>query len=353
MMDMDYEKYLSLSTSAYNNDEETLSLSYDYNYLNDMMKWVNTVTQIAQSNQTEFSMTHYRFKGYTSLNTTATGKKTLEIIAHLPNIASTQRTLHPTLVLFYQLTEQYSLRSWVASMNTPANIEMQVKHLNQFLVHFRTAASGAKHKLALRYFQRAAIKNQRSAFNYIDNLFDRYAKLLVVRVDLSYQRAANKQITATLARQHRERLFRNMKSNRLFEHAVGYIWKLEFGEYKGFHYHMIFFFDGAKVREDVTLARLIGEYWRDSITEGTGLYFNCNARKADYRINGIGLVSHADNAMREGLRRAVTYLTKVDTFARLTLPDKGRTFGKGERTELPDKKRGRPRVLSLPAFSLM
>ncbi|MGE4969216.1 YagK/YfjJ domain-containing protein [Yersinia enterocolitica] len=349
-MNIDYEKYLSLSTSAYNNDEEILSLSYDYNYLNDMVKWVNTVTQIAQSNQTEFSMTHYRLKGYTSLNTTATGKKTLEIIALLPNIAPTQRTLHPTLVLFYQLTEQYSLRSWGDRM---ANIEMQVKHLNQFLAHFRAVASGAEHKLALRYFQRAAIKNQRSAFSYIDNLFDRYAKLLVVRVDLSYQRAANKQITATLARQHRERLFHNMKSNRLFEHVVGYIWKLEFGEYKGFHYHMIFFFDGAKVREDVTLARLIGEYWRDSITEGTGLYFNCNARKADYRINGIGLVSHADNAMREGLRRAVTYLTKVDTFARLTLPDKGRTFGKGERMKLPDKKRGRPRVLSLPAFSLM
>lgn len=162
MMDMDYEQQLLLSTSAYNDDDKTLSLSYDYNYLNDMMKWVSTVTQIAQSNQTKFSMTHCRLKGYTSLNTTAIGKKTLEIITRLPNIASTQRTLHPTLVLFYQLTEQYTLRSWVARM---ANIEMQVQRLNRFLAHFRAAASGAEHKLALRYFQRAAIKNQRSAFS--------------------------------------------------------------------------------------------------------------------------------------------------------------------------------------------
>ncbi|MCP6269615.1 inovirus Gp2 family protein, partial [Klebsiella pneumoniae] len=85
-----------------------------------------------------------------------------------------------------------------------------------------------------------------------------------------------------MARQHRQRLFKRVQSHPFFQDCLGYIWKLEYGQYKGFHYHTCFFFDGSKVRGDITLARRIGELWKKEITDGQGLYFNCNAITSTY-----------------------------------------------------------------------
>lgn len=63
--------------------------------------------------------------------------------------------------------------------------------------------------------------------------------------------------------------------------------------------------------------------------------------------SGIGMVKHDDIVKQEGLQRAVGYLTKIDTFARLALPDNMRTFGRGEvkmlnKTGKPGRKRAQP-----------
>ncbi|WP_447874551.1 YagK/YfjJ domain-containing protein [Serratia fonticola] len=130
----------------------------------------------------------------------------------------------------------------------------------------------------------------------------------------------------------------------MFKACVGYVWKLEYGRYRGFHYHLLVFYDGARVRQDVTLARLLGEYWRDVITAGAGHYHNCNANKARYRFPGIGLLHYTDTAKRKGLNIAVRYLCKVDTYARLTLPNGARSFGRGEIAHSSAIRRGRPRA---------
>lgn len=58
--------------------------------------------------------------------------------------------------------------------------------------------------------------------------------------------------------------------------------------------------DGANVRQDITLARLIGEYWSLNITAGAGIYYNCNLFKADYDKLMIGMITYSDLQMREG-----------------------------------------------------
>ena len=125
---------------------------------------------------------------------------------------------------------------------------------------------------------------------------------------------------------------------------VGYIWKLEHGPDKGFHYHMMFFFDGSKVREDGTLAKRIGQYWLNVVTNGRGVYYNCNADKSRYKNCGIGMVDHSDNVMRDGLVKAVLYLTKMDLYMKLQTV--GRGMGKMVRPN-PKDARGRPRVAPL------
>ncbi|WP_149330512.1 MULTISPECIES: YagK/YfjJ domain-containing protein [Enterobacteriaceae] len=251
--------------------------------------------------------------------------------------------LHPTVQLFSLALKTHNLAETLALWNiTPHEADI----INSWLRQFRTEVKSPSHKRKLRNFQRAASKNLTGALAYVDHLFEHHSRLLVIRVDLSYQKAIvkNNVVSADLTRLHRKRLFKRVQSHSLFEHCLGYIWKLEYGQCKGFHYHTCFFFDASKVRADVTLARCIGEFWKREITDGKGLYFNCNAIAHNYAQSGIGDIHYTDHIKRSALQKAITYLAKVDTAVRLTLPKGGRTFGRSEYVVRQGKKRGRPRL---------
>lgn len=196
---------------------------------------------------------------------------------------------------------------------------------------------------------RSSKKNHDGMMRYIDSLFEHYYQLLVIRVDLGYHMHNIISSHADIEHKYWEakhdfrRFLNNAKMNRLFDHLVGYVWSLEYGPDKGYHYHLILFFDGSQVRQDVILGKMIGEYWQYVITDTRGVYWNCNAYKDDYPECGIGMVHYSDTEKRNYLKNAAGYLIKVDHYARMLVPGNGRTFGRGEilppRTAGP----GRPR----------
>jgi hypothetical protein len=127
------------------------------------------------------------------------------------------------------------------------------------------------------------------------------------------------------------------------------VWKLEYGIEKGLHLHLLFFFDGAKVREDITLAQQLGQLWLET-TQGQGLVYNSNLTAckqfADSPDNALGMVSHDDRVKLQALTgKVVTYLTKLDEYVALCVPQGKRTFGHSQ-VALPREglaRRGRPR----------
>ncbi len=169
---------------------------------------------------------------------------------------------------------------------------------------------------------------------YINKLFDRHARLLVLRLDFGYQDWTKKENgfvsykSLNDARGDLKRFFNNRRSNRLFDNMVGYIWKLEHGTTKGFHFHLIFFFDGSKVQKDAYLAMRLGEYWEKVITKGKGCHHNCNLHKSEYRRLGIGQTDHNDTERRANLMLALAYMTKADQYLRVRTED-ARIFGTG------------------------
>lgn len=221
------------------------------------------------------------------------------------------------------------------------------------------ASQGTEFKKQMNSFMRAYNKNRQSLHDYIHQLFESYSRLLVIRLDLSYKTSGvmewlgnpleeskdsdRRSITVDDVIAHREQFIEHLREK--FGKALkGYVWKLEYGSRKGYHYHTIVFLDGAKYREDVTIAKSLGNYWMEQITGNTGLYFNCNAAKIRYKSCAVGMRSHSDPDLWDGMYRLIDYLTKPDLWVRLHLPDNRRTFGKGG--GLPKStqpKRGRPR----------
>ena len=194
---------------------------------------------------------------------------------------------------------------------------------------------------------RAARKNSTSLVNYIDGLHELFSKLLVVRLELGYSREFRDNFKLdSLQVKHDFNVFL-ARLRRFFPHLVGYIWKLEYAVVKSYHYHVMLFFNGHDVREDITLGRLIGDYWTKEATGGNRTYRNLNRDKKRYSklgILGIGMIPYEDAKLRKNLINAALYLAKIDYYIRLDAPNIGRTLGRGSLKGAKGSRPGRPRA---------
>ena len=226
---------------------------------------------------------------------------------------------------------------------------MMCARLNELVKSIRQIEQNSQVSEAVKKFIRASNDNYSSATRYIESLFAVHARLLVVRVDLSYLKYTNIQqqhyhpaVSIEQFLMHRRQLLESIQRNPIFGHLLGYVIKLEHGREKGFHCHCLFLFDGSKVREDISRATMIGDFWKNHITKGSGLHFNCNL-EPKYYYNGLGMVNYDDVEKRFGLDLAIKYMTKPDGIARLSLGN-ARIFSRGEMPDVPEVPLGRPRM---------
>lgn len=216
--------------------------------------------------------------------------------------------------------------------------------LNNAIELIRTTAKTPEFKTTVERRNTRARRQFLSARGYITNLFDWYARLLILRIDFGYRKCLDGQpVSVEQAKKDWKRLLDNRKGKpTLFKTMVGYICRVEYGADKGVHLHTTLFLNGANSQNDPYLTHAIGGYWRDVITQGDGLFFNCNRKKRKYFYCGIGMINHHDVVLRENLLRAVAYLAKKDLYLRIA-PEHGRVFFRGEIQALTEKRTGRPR----------
>lgn len=192
---------------------------------------------------------------------------------------------------------------------------------NRLITAIRHGGERVQFRVAARALRKAVQRREKEYFSYADDLFERFSRLMVVRVDLHYLKIesegfdTNAVVVAGASRLNSDlqRMLSNARHKpALFEHLVGYILKLESGDGRGAHVHCLLFFNGAYVCKDVWYAEEIGKYWRDTITHGDGTYWNCNSRKAKYKRLAVGMVNHFDHDLRSNLKGVITYLCKID-----------------------------------------
>lgn len=213
-------------------------------------------------------------------------------------------------------------------LHSLGKIEAEV--FNDLLELMRTKAKSRKYRQLMAKLDRNVRRNFKSMMKYIDALFDEYSKLLVLRIDLGYHHVQSQPITSARILGDFQRLLNNRRSNALFADMVGYIRRLEYGSEKSWHLHVIIFYNGQDAQNASTLTRLIGEYWRDVITDHDGTYFNCNDSRNEYKYCGIGKISHWEAEKRTHLLYALTYLTKKDRIIGFDVPKKCKMMTKGE-----------------------
>lgn len=161
---------------------------------------------------------------------------------------------------------------------------------------------------------------------FIDDLFDHYSKILVVRVDFNYRKGiAETADFFAVAKQHLHKLLSRRRMNHHFQHCIGMAWKLE--KALSWHFHTVWFFNGHKVQKDVYHANCICEAWQ-SVTKDLGYGHNCNEHVKRYRSFNLGMVHRHDDQARVRLLDSLAYLCKEEQAIGDSLPSKSRYFGR-------------------------
>jgi len=216
---------------------------------------------------------------------------------------------------------------------------------NDVVEQLRTVMAGRDFKEKIYKQTELFKKGFNSSKKYIDALFEKYARILVIRVDFAFRTDGSKNdklICLDEAQSSFSRFLNNKRSKVIYKNLIGYIWRLESGERKGYHYHLFFFFDGSRSHKDAYLAKQIGEDW-ELVTGWRGIYYNCNAHKQKYKRLAIGMISHSDVKERETILQVLAYMHKEDQLLRERYARKARTWGRGEMPAISTGRTGRPR----------
>ncbi len=161
-------------------------------------------------------------------------------------------------------------------------------------------------------------------------------KLMVLRLDLGY---GKEHASASMDRIIDDWAALKAFITTNFPSYLSHVVKLEYGLQKGAHMHVLLLFNGAMVRQDVTIAKLIGEHWSKVTTDGTGVYFNCNAAPYKNRFShcGVGVFSRLDEATVAGFQAVADYITKPDPLVTLMMPSEKRFYR--AHLALPERRR--------------
>lgn len=308
----------------------------------------------------------------------------MDLLPSFAQLAFDGLALSPDLALFHRLYVEHPISQQHILFDAMTD-QAVAEICNDFVVTLRVEGKRMGIKRMLKNWQRNANEKAKRLLVYLNALHERYARLMVIRLDLMYRQTACLGVEQAKhrrelleARNAKERLaliqgetvddaddelprvdiftvtqdWGHFKANMrgkpsLFRHLVGYVCSIEFSSTGGHHLHVALIFDGSQVKQHEWLGDQIGQYWIE-ITGGRGYFHNCN--RGSYKYPGVGLIEHHDMEKRRNLMRTLMYLAKKDQFVRVKASPKSKTFLTGHMPKPPTGRTGRPRIKGLPVL---
>jgi Inovirus Gp2 len=333
-----YANVIRFCEQGMNIEEFTL----DETYARDATLIVDTMEKIVRTRSELFHVVAAKGdKGSQHVKMTALGKEFLALLKK--SYVSIQESFsshkfHPLLELFNKHVREMSP---ACSMALPADVPF----LNRAVEAIREEGKSQAFRDVRDGFVRWSRESTKSLLRYVDALFAKYSRLLVVRLDVGYRKApgiGHPLLTHQEVSEHRKQFFQFVRRG-YRARLLGYAWSLEFGRAKGFHYHLLLFFDANQVRSDYVIGEELGQFWRDVATYGMGTYHNCS--RNTYTRHGLGMIQFTEkDAMTVLKENVASYLTKPCFYIRHVVKG-GHTFDHGNMPKMPKVKRGRPRNL--------
>lgn len=278
-------------------------------------------------------------------------------------------TYSPLAAFFFEEYSKHPISSYPGSLS-PCNFsELTIigKLFDDFLSVMRKRAKEVGLKAKTRNWDNKPKRNRDELLRMTDEVFERRAKVLVVRLDFNYHAAKldEADLEKTLqalslggselkgrvpfseVQRDRSIFLSRMKGKRsLFKDLLAYAWRIECTPVAGFHLHFIFFFDGSKVMKHEWMAQKIGDFWSHDITNGRGYAHNVNRHRRNLprHLYGVGMIDHHDTQKRGCLvENVLSYFWKTNQSAQLIPYPKANLFGTGSVFRGKPARQGRPR----------
>lgn len=192
-------------------------------------------------------------------------------------------------------------------------------------------------------------KNQQRLHKLVDTLFTDYSKLLVVRLDFYLQKKHKDFNNYHFMNGCFDTLRNNVRWNKSpFANYITYVARIEHGTDRLWHFHVVFFYDGQKVKNDYLLAKNMGEYWVNVVTDGFGQYYSANMNRSNYQDFALGMINYSDYQAISNLKAVLNYLVKENPAEPAMLDASGkayRSYRPGQYKPLKSSL-GRPRLYS-------
>lgn len=145
--------------------------------------------------------------------------------------------------------------------------------------------------------------------NHVDNLFNTYSKLLLLRVDLSYRKYStvfNEQDIHGLCADmsQLEYAMKNLTG------IAGYSWAAEYGEDHRHHVHVAIFINGQKRNKPWALFKEIRNLW-DEVTLGEGNAYRC-VPNVFYENKSEKVITWDNRKGRDEMKYIISYMAKCE-----------------------------------------
>lgn len=197
------------------------------------------IREIAASDEEIFSVEVNEIRG-DELKSTSVGRRFLRYIRkeYFEVADNPEYRLNPYFEVFYSCVNRYELLKNIGWINSVwgGSVKEIVSVLNFCVSDIRCEIKSSAFRARLKSYRRSVVENYNELNSYVSDLFELHARMLVLRVDLSYLESFRGEggITFEDVWQHRSRLLKDLKAKG-FGRLLGYAWKLEKGKRKGLH----------------------------------------------------------------------------------------------------------------------
>jgi len=242
------------------------------------------------------------------------------------------------------------------------NIDDTITAYNKIISICRSALLTDKMREAVKSFKRNATERYKHLMLVAKQAWEQFSDILLIRLDWGFHKEFPIKRMSLMPQVEFEELAKYVNtarqrmldclSERFGPDLAFCPWKIEVGEFKGFHIHWLIGVNGSKHQDRINVPRQIAEEWEAALKNERTYVWNVNAQRGMEEA-GLRVLNYAEEELWEVVGLFADYLTKTDYRFKPRLPKGMRTFGCTQLKTVTTAKPGPKRRHHIPHFNAL